>query len=82
LDFQTAHGKVPYGMAILAKKHKVPTLAFVGTLGENLGGMEELLLASFSIQPRPLSLEQALEEKGTLHHLEELTKNVIKARFL
>lgn len=82
LDFQTAHGKVPYGMAILAKKHKVPTLAFVGTLGENLGEMEELLLASFSIQPRPLSLEQALEEKGTLHHLEELTKNVIKARFL
>lgn len=81
MDFQTAQGKVPFGMAKLAAKYQVPTVAFVGSLGDNLGEMEELLLAAYSIQKGPGSLEKAMQKERTLENLEFLTKNVIKTRY-
>lgn len=78
LDNQTAHGKVPYGMAKLAREHGVPTLAFCGTLNEGLGEMEELLLAAFSIQHSPLSLEKAMDNGQTCKNIKRLTKNIIR----
>lgn len=78
MDNQTAQGKVPYGMAILAKKYDVPTLAFCGTLGEDLGKMEQLLLAAYSIQQTPLSLEEAMNKERTCQNINRLTKSVIR----
>ncbi|MFC4652799.1 glycerate kinase [Lactococcus nasutitermitis] len=78
MDFQTANGKVPFGMAELATKYNVPTIAFCGGLGEELGKMNDVLLASFSIQQSVLSLKEAMEKQRTLNNIEKLAKNVIK----
>ncbi|MCR4441732.1 MAG: glycerate kinase [Peptococcaceae bacterium] len=65
INRQTVYGKVPVGVARLAKKYQVPVIALVGSVGE---GAEEVLNngidAYFSIVPRPLTLKEALEEGG------------------
>ncbi len=78
MDNQTAHGKVPYGIAKLAQEHGVPTLAFCGTLNEDLGKTEELFIAAFSIQQKPLSLEEAMHKDKTCKNIKRLTKNAIR----
>ena len=37
IDHQSIYGKVPTGVALAAKKHHIPTIAIVGSIGENLG---------------------------------------------
>ncbi|AYG00569.1 glycerate kinase [Lactococcus allomyrinae] len=81
MDFQTANGKVPYGMAKIAEKYKVPTIAFCGALGDDLGGMNEVLLASYSIQRSALSLAEAMEKERTLENIQMLATNVMKTRY-
>ncbi|QDK71525.1 glycerate kinase [Lactococcus protaetiae] len=81
MDFQTANGKVPYGMAKIAEKYHVPTLAFCGALGDDLGEMNEVLLASYSIQRSALSLAEAMEKERTLKNIQALASNVMKTRY-
>ncbi len=78
MDIQSANGKVPYGMAQLARKYGLPTIAFCGALSDNLGKMDEVLLASFSIQRSAISLDEAMKKERTLENIERLTKNVMK----
>ncbi|MFK4964705.1 glycerate kinase family protein [Lactococcus garvieae] len=78
MDYQTVNGKVPYAIAKLAEKHGVPTIAFCGALSDELGKMDEVLLASFSIQQSALSLQEAMEKERTLTNIEFLAQNVIK----
>ncbi|QSR03221.1 glycerate kinase [Lactococcus sp. LG1267] len=78
MDFQTAKGKVPFGMAKLGAKYHVPTIAFCGSLSEDLGEMNQVLLASYSIQRKVLPLAKAMENEVTLKNIEVLTKNVLK----
>lgn len=63
LNRQTLYGKVPIGVARLARKYKVPVLALVGSLGEGA----ELVLgegidAYCSIIPHPMDLQRAMAE--------------------
>lgn len=78
MDFQTANGKVPFGMAKLGEKYGVPTLAFCGALSEDLGEMKQLLLASYSIQRSVLPLKKAMDKAVTLKNIKDLAENVIK----
>lgn len=78
MDAQTAQGKVPFGIAVLAAKYKVPVLAFCGALSKDLGEMDDLLLASFSIQRSVLPLDEAMKKEQTLANMNDLAKNVIK----
>ncbi|MDR0199559.1 MAG: glycerate kinase, partial [Streptococcaceae bacterium] len=78
MDFQTANGKVPAGMARLAEKHGVPTIALCGALADDLGEMDKLLLASFSIQRSALPLEEAMEKTRTLENMRRLSRNVVR----
>ncbi len=78
MDFQTAKGKVPFGMAKLGEKYNVPTLAFCGALADDLGEMNRVLLASYSVQRSVLSLEEAMDKEVTLKNIKALTENVIK----
>ncbi len=76
-DYQTLYGKVPLGIARVAKKHNKPVICISGSLGE---GYEELyyngIEALFSIVNRPMSLEEAVKRGEGL--LEKITINVFK----
>ncbi|MBS4023144.1 MAG: glycerate kinase [Dethiobacter sp.] len=80
LNRQTTFGKVPVGVAKLAKNYNVPVLALVGSLGDGA----ELVLAHgidayFSTIPRPMSLSDAMTEaRGNLADTAEQCARVIK----
>lgn len=77
IDFQTAFGKTPYGVARLAKKYGIPVVAIAGSVGE---GIESLYSqgfdAIFSIINSPMTLEEAME--GTKDLLELTSQNIIR----
>lgn len=81
LDQQTLNGKVPIGIAQMAKKAGVPVIALGGSV-EEVQGFEEAFLATFSIQKEVVSLQQAMETERTLVNLQSLVKNIIAARYL
>ncbi|GAF10946.1 glycerate kinase [Bacillus sp. JCM 19045] len=62
IDYQTASGKTPMGVAEAAKKKGIPVFAIAGSVGE---GIEELyqygITSVFSIVKGPMNLEQAIE---------------------
>ena len=63
IDAQTLHGKLIYGIAKRAKAAGVPVVALCGAMLAQPEDIEAIgLKAAFSIQNRPLSLEQALKE--------------------
>ncbi len=66
MDTQSAQGKAPFGVLKLAKKHKVPIIAFCGSVD----GEESLLRAGFAavlpIVDRPMTLEAAMADGGAL----------------
>jgi len=76
-DYQTLFGKVPHGIADIAKKYSKPVICISGSLGK---GYEQLynegIDAFFSIVNRPMSLEEAMNNAEVL--LEQTAKNVIK----
>ncbi len=61
IDFQTAFGKAPAGVAALAKKKKIPCVAIAGSVGDNLGDLHNMgITAVFSICPGPIPLADAM----------------------
>lgn len=63
LDEQTLEGKVPVGVAQLAKEFDLPVIAVVGTLFQDgLGVYEAGIDAVFSIVEGPMPLDRALAE--------------------
>ncbi len=81
IDKQTGFGKTPYGVASLAKKHKVPVVGFAGTLGD---GYEKLLNKPFDnlypIADKPVSLDEALHEAENL--LEKASARMMRSLLL
>ncbi|MFB4213331.1 glycerate kinase [Shouchella sp. JSM 1781072] len=80
IDYQTASGKTPMGVAEAAKKKGIPVIAIAGSVGQ---GIEELyqygITSVFSIVNRPMDLQQAIE------HCEEYvafaTEQVVRTFF-
>lgn len=65
LDFQTAMGKVPVGVARLAKKYNARVIAFAGSVTEDAGKCnEEGIDAFFPIVRGVTTLDEAMD-KGT-----------------
>ncbi len=61
MDFQTAFGKVPVGIAKRAKRQNKPVLAFTGEIGTGAEALYALGIdAIMSIENRPISLEEAI----------------------
>ena len=61
INAQTLSGKVPVGVARLAKKHNLPVLAIVGSIGPGAEKVYEAGIdAIMSITPGPISLEEAM----------------------
>jgi len=77
IDFQTAHGKTPFGVAQLAKAKNIPVVAIAGSLGENYQILyDKGFDAIFSIINKPMSLEKAFENTSEL--LENIGESIIR----
>ena len=77
LDSQTVMGKAPSGVAAIAKKYGVPTVAFAGALASdaemcNEGGID----AFFPIIRKITSLEEAMDENTARENLKATAKQV------
>jgi glycerate kinase len=67
INRQTAFGKVPVGVAALAKKFDLPVIALVGSVGEGAEAVLELGIdAYFSLIRKPMTLEECLADAAGL----------------
>ncbi|MDK2866328.1 MAG: glycerate 2-kinase [Clostridiales bacterium] len=67
MDYQTAYGKAPVGIAKLAKKYQIPVVAIVGGRGDGYEKVFECGIdAVFSIVNRPMTLEEAMIKSTVL----------------
>ena len=61
LDSQSLAGKVPVGVAKLARRHGIPVIAIAGSLSENLDALyQQGIDAAFSVISRVTTLDEAL----------------------
>jgi len=77
IDYQTAFGKTPFGVAQLAKLFNIPVVAIAGSLGRDYQTLySKGFDAIYSIVNKPMMLEEAMQRGVEL--LEETTKNIIQ----
>lgn len=78
LDAQSRQGKVPFGVAQLAKQYKVPTIAVCGSVAREADWLFEEFLSVFSIQTEVLPLKLAMEKERTLDNLRFVVQNILR----
>jgi glycerate kinase len=67
IDGQSLEGKLPVGVAKLAKKHYKPVVVLAGSIGEHLDPLYSLGIdAIFSIQSKPCTLEESMNSAAEL----------------
>jgi glycerate kinase len=64
MDFQTAFGKTPSGVAGMAKKFNKPVIAFTGGIGDI--PVSSVFNAVIPIADKPMTLEQSVADAGRL----------------
>lgn len=75
MDFQTAHGKTPVGVARVAKRHGKPVIALAGGLGSGVEAVHDHGIdAVFSVLSRICTLEEALADGAA--NLTQTARNV------
>lgn len=79
LDFQTAMGKAPIGVARLAKKYGAIVLAFAGSTTQDAEKCnEEGIDAYFDIVNSIMTLEEAIDPKNAAINMERAVKQVFR----
>lgn len=79
IDAQTSMGKVPAGMAGLAGKYNVPIIAVGGSLTDDAYNLNHHgINAVFSIQPGPVSVEEAMDSKRTRTNIEKTIEQIMR----
>jgi glycerate kinase len=77
IDFQTAFGKAPAGVALRAKAHHVPCIAIAGSIGERIEDLHEVgVNAVFSLCPGPVTLEKAMAQGPD--YLRAVTEQIVR----
>ena len=77
IDGQSLEGKLPVGVAKLAKKHHKPVVVLAGSIGEHLDPLYALGIdAIFSIQNKPCTLEESMSNAAKL--LESTAQRVFR----
>ena len=67
LDFQTAFGKTPVGVAKVAKAHNIPVIAIAGGIGEGADAVYEAGIdAMLGIAQEPMELADAVKDAARL----------------
>lgn len=76
IDGQSLSGKAPIGIAKIAKRYRVPTIAIVGSQSLDIEAVYQAGIAGvFDIINQPLTLEQAIQQTPKL--VEATAKNAI-----
>ncbi|MBZ4668883.1 MAG: garK [Defluviitaleaceae bacterium] len=79
LDFQTAMGKAPTGVAKLAKKYGKKVIAFAGCITEGAKKCnEEGIDAYFTIVPGPVSLSEAMNKDNAKKNMIATVEQVFR----
>ena len=77
IDYQTAFGKTPSGVARVAKAQGIPVVALAGSVGKGADRLAEIgIQACLSICPGPLSLAEAMSRGAEL--LESAAERLIR----
>ena len=75
MDNQSLNGKVPFGVAKICAKYKIPVMAFCGRLGNNCAELNKYFVSINEISPKDMDLAQAI--KNTPQNLAKMVKQVI-----
>ncbi len=77
IDFQTAHGKTPVGVARLAKRFGLPVVALAGCTGKSYEAVYDCGIdAVFTAMPRAMTVAEAMRNAAV--HLADLAENVAR----
>lgn len=80
IDFQTAFGKAPAGVAERARARGIPCVSIAGSIGERISDLHAIGIdAAFSLCPGPITLEQAMADGPRL--LAATTEQVARCFF-
>ena len=82
LDRQTGMGKTPAGVLEAGKRQQIPVIAIGGSVEESDALLQQGFLAVLSIQPGPVSLEQAMEASFAFRQIERIVEQIIRLRIL
>ena len=77
IDNQSLNGKVPIGVALAAKKYHIPTVAIVGSIGQDATKVFDYIESIESCVPRPCHLHEALD--NAKDNLYQATLRIMKA---
>lgn len=80
VDYQTASGKTPLGVAQAAKRENVPTIILAGAVGEGIEVLyEHGIISVNSIITKPMCLQKAMENAAQL--IKKSTEQTIRLFF-
>ncbi|MDN3017935.1 glycerate kinase [Paenibacillus sp. BSR1-1] len=80
VDFQTASGKTPMGVAQAALLKNIPTVILAGSVGKGIEALYQYgVLSVHSIINKPMELKEAMENAGEL--LENVAEQVVRSLF-
>jgi len=80
LDRQTGMGKTPAGILEAGKRQNIPVVAIGGVVEETDALMQQGFLSVMSIQPGPVSLENAMEHSYAFTQVERIVEQIIRLR--
>ena len=80
LDRQTGMGKTPAGILEAGKRQHIPVVAIGGAVEETEALLQQGFLAVLSIQPGPVSLEQAMDHSFAYQQIKRVVEQIIRLR--
>jgi len=78
LDRQTGMGKTPAGVLDAGKRQQIPVIAIGGAVEESDALIQQGFTAVMSIQPGPVSLEQAMDQSFAGKQVERIVEQIIR----
>ena len=80
LDRQTGMGKTPAGVLEAGKRRQIPVIAIGGAVEDTDALLQQGFVAVLSIQPGPVSLEQAMDKAFASRQVERIVEQIIRLR--
>ena len=81
LDRQTGMGKTPAGVLAAGKRHHIPVIAIGGAVEETDALLQQGFMAALSIQPGPVSLDQAMNPTFAAQQIERVVEQIVSIMF-
>jgi glycerate kinase len=79
IDFQSAMGKTPSGVAKIAKKYEIPVIAIGGSVADEIENIYECgITATFSIIDSPMTLAEAMDTENAQKLVEKTAEQIFR----